>query len=64
LVLADLVLNATGNVGAFRYIVLYNNTATNKELIGYYDYGTSATISNGESFTIDFDGSSGALTLV
>jgi hypothetical protein len=64
LVLADLVLNATGNVGAFRYIVLYNNTATNKELIGYYDYGTSATISNGESFTLDFDNSAGALTLV
>lgn len=64
LVLADLVLTATGNVGHFRYVVLYNDTATNKELIGFFDYGSSITLLNGETFTIDFDGTEGVLTLV
>ena len=37
LVLADVVFTATGSVGPFRYVVLYNDTATNKELLGWYD---------------------------
>ena len=63
LVLADLTLTASGTVATFRYIVLYNNTATNKELIGWADYGTSITMGNLETFVIDFDQAGGALTL-
>ena len=63
LVLADLVLTATGEVGPFRYITLYNDTATNKELIGFYDYGSSITLLTGETFTIDFSADDGVLTL-
>lgn len=59
---ADLVLTASGTVPTFRYIILYNDTATNDELIGYYDYGSSVDLLNGETFTITFD-ASGILTL-
>ncbi|RWG13744.1 MAG: hypothetical protein EOQ55_24920 [Mesorhizobium sp.] len=64
LTLVDLVLTATGAVGPFRYVVLYNDTATNKELIGWYDYGSDLSMVSGNSFTVDFDGSAGVLTLV
>lgn len=63
LVIADLVLTATGAVGPFRYIAIYNDTATNKELIGWYDYGSSITMASGDTFTIDFDGTNGVLTI-
>jgi hypothetical protein len=63
LIIVDLVLTATGAVGPFRYIVIYDDTATNKELIGFYDYGSSVTLHNGDTFTIDFDGSAGVLTI-
>jgi hypothetical protein len=64
LILQDLVLTASGAVATFRYVVLYNDTATNKELIGFYDYASNVTLNNsGETFTIDFDGTNGCLQL-
>jgi hypothetical protein len=63
LVLTDLVLTATGTVVDWRYIVLYNDTATNKELIGYYDYGATVSMSAGETTTLDFDASTGVITI-
>jgi hypothetical protein len=65
LVLTDLVLTATGAVGPFRYVVIYNDTPTSPAdpLIGWYDYGSSISLASAETFTIDFDGSNGLLTL-
>jgi len=37
LVVTDKTLTATGDVPAFRYIIIYNDTATNDELICYFD---------------------------
>jgi hypothetical protein len=58
----DLVLTATGTVPTFRYVVLYNNSATNDELVGWYDYGAAVDLQNGETFTITWD-AAGILTL-
>jgi hypothetical protein len=63
LVLTDKVLTASGEVGPFRYVVLYNDDATNDELIGWYDYGSSITLNNGDTFTLDFDGDDGVIQI-
>lgn len=59
----DVVFTASGSMGPFRYIVLYNDTATNKELIGFADYGSAVTLATGETFTVDLDQSGGILTI-
>jgi len=60
---ADLTLTASGgSVAAFRYVVIYNDTVTNDPVIGYYDYGSSLTLNDGDTFTIDI-GTNGILTL-
>lgn len=52
-----------GSIGPLRYAVLYSDTATNKDLIAYWDYGSSITLASGESFSISFNGTTGVLTL-
>lgn len=64
LVVADLTLTATGGaVGPWRYVTVFNNTATNKELISYFDYGSALTLNDLDSIILDFDGTNGLLQI-
>lgn len=66
LTLTDLVLTSSGgSTGPFRYVYIYNDTPTAPAdpLIAYYDYGSSITLNDGETFTIDFDAGNGFLTI-
>lgn len=65
--LADVVFTASGGtIGPFRYATVYNDTQSSpvKPLVGYFDYGSSITLNDGETFTVDYDSSAGLLTLV
>jgi len=66
LVCNDITMTSTGgNTGPFQYVYLYNDTSTSPAdpLIGYYDYGSSITLSTGETFTVDWSAASGVLTI-
>ena len=56
----DQVITATGGtVGPFRYVVFFNDTPTSPAdpLVGWWDYGSSITLADGETFTTDFGAS-------
>ena len=50
----DLTMTASGAVGPFRYVIIYNDTATNKELICFFDYSSEVTLRANDTFTLDF----------
>jgi hypothetical protein len=54
---------AAGTIGPFRYAVLYNDTpaAPADPLIAYWDYGSSITLADGETFTVDISDANGLL---
>ena len=54
LVLADKTMTASGAVGPFQYVIIYNDTASNKELICWYDYGSEVTLAKDDTFKLDF----------
>lgn len=65
-VAADAVFTASGgSISTFRYAVLYNDTPTSPAdpLICWWDYGASISITDGNTFTADFDATNGIATL-
>jgi len=64
LVLTDLVLNSSGGTtGPFEYVYIYDDSSTNDDLVAVFDYGSALTLNDGDTFTIDFDATTGVLTL-
>ena len=66
LVLSDITLTSSGGAtGPFRYVYIYNDTAASPAdpLIGYYDYGSSLTLNDGDSLTVDFSAANGVIQI-
>tara|TARA_R110001606_G_scaffold393684_2_gene563840 strand:+ start:470 stop:907 length:438 start_codon:yes stop_codon:yes gene_type:complete len=66
LVLADITLTSSGgSTGPFRYVYIYDDTVSTpvKPLIGFYDYGSSLTLNDGDSLTVDFSAANGVLQI-
>ena len=63
LVCADLTLTASGAVGPFQYVYIYDDGSTGDKLIAYYDYGSAVTLADGDTFKVDFSQDSGVLTI-
>jgi len=59
----DIVVTAAGgSIGPFRYAVLYDDTHASDVLIGWWDYGSSITVLDTETFTVDFGASIATFT--
>tara|TARA_R110000822_G_scaffold57457_1_gene144444 strand:- start:486 stop:923 length:438 start_codon:yes stop_codon:yes gene_type:complete len=66
LVVNDIVLTSTGgSTGPFRYIYLYDDTVASpvNPLVGYYDYGSSLTLNDSDSITVDFSPTNGVIQI-
>jgi len=62
----DVVFTAAGgSIGPLRYAVLYNDTQTTplKPLVAWWDYGSSITLNDTETLTVDFDSTNGIFTV-
>lgn len=65
LIANDLVLTASGgSVAQFRYLVLYNATASGGPLIAWFDKGTEVNMIDTDTLTIDFDNTNGIFQIV
>lgn len=49
---------AGGSIGPFQYVVLYDDTAASKNLVGWWDYGSAVTLADTETFTVKFSNTS------
>lgn len=47
-----------GTMASFRYAVLYNDTAASDNLVSWWDYGSSVSLADTETFTVKFNNAS------
>jgi hypothetical protein len=59
----QVVVTATGAVPTFQYYALYNDSATNKNLVAFWDHGSSVTLASGDTFTVKFNNTASAGTI-
>ena len=50
----DLTMTASGAVGPFQYVIIYNDTAANDPLICYFDYSSEVTLAKDDTFKLEF----------
>ena len=48
-----------GSIADFRYVYLYNSAAAGSALIGYWDNGSTVSLTDGSTLEIDFGGDAG-----
>lgn len=47
-----------GTMASFRYAVLYNDTAASDNLVSWWDYGSTVSLADTETFTVKFNNAS------
>lgn len=63
IIAADFTATASGgSMGPFRYVQVRNSSKSDK-IVGWYDYGSSITLADTETFTVDFDGTNGFIQI-
>ena len=60
---SNLTLTASGAVGPFQYVVIYDDTVTGDPLVAWFDYTSSITMANTDTFTLTFDSINGLFTV-
>lgn len=64
LIIADKTLTVSGGpAAAWRYGFIYNDTAANDELVGFWDRGSEIPLADGEQYTFNFDDAGGLFTI-
>jgi hypothetical protein len=58
------VVTATGAVPTFQYYGIYNDSAASKNLVAWWDHGSTVTLAAGETFTARFDNDATAGTIL
>ena len=59
----NLTMTASGSVGPFQYVVIYDDTVAGDPLVAWFDYGSSITMGSGDTFTLTFDPTNGLFTV-
>jgi hypothetical protein len=63
LVIQDKTMTASGTVGPFQYVYIYDDTVTGDPLVCYFDNVSTITLASGDTFTLNFDETNGLLQI-